>query len=1251
MNCHDIEERITNYLLGDLDEAEALEVMHHIESCESCRAVAGEIEPTLDDLRAALAADTDAFGTLSKDQHAELRAIVYRGTIDNAEPAERNKIIQWIVEPHYILAKAAASVAILLVIGSLLLPARQSASKDSIVSERWRDFDRLVKGKKKYRVPMSGGAPTVLEMRIGEPESTPEAGENDLFAGVGYGAAGPDGAAEPRDQGSVVDAPEEVTARSFRNDLKHSDTLDDYSFWSKENSEKVELQAPDDRTADDGMEDVTFSLDSGVVVHEKRKDIDGRDDRRGSRGPGNVVENGLSGLNADDFEFVGIVVDGATVSGSRIIVADVSTLPGGGSGAGLDPSRDDEIAHRPAIQRESGRVHESRASQLREVHERDRKDDGLAQILDELVVEPQGEGEEEGSRRGRRKSAELSKALPEPTGDLSVAPLKNPAVELAPPPPAKSARKPVSPVESEVITHKWAANAPAQDEGRERVVVGKGGGQHFTRGERFTWEGGAQSVDGLEEAQTIPADGTPAGQVAASEIDEKPGGDQRGWFSGLFSRSPKVAAPTAPVMPPPVTAQQLPAASATQRAIQPETPPAATVTQRDAVNGRNQTGTDGQSSIVAGKSGSGDHAVERVGGVIRDDRIVTQSEDLNGNAAPGYSVDLYADGESAPQLEQSQESLAGDEGLRKGRSAGGVPILGDIPLLGRLFKNKEAHRTEELQVANQAGVTSADGELLTEEQILKEVDSFTTLTYEGAPNAAKATNALDASEVVQIDDVHQSSVIPNLPAPAEEPEPESEALVGPVYKATGVNPFYETTVQNTSTFGIDVDTAAYTLARRQMIAGNAPAAEAVRTEEFVNYFDYNYNPPASRTFGVDVEMAPSPFGHGLQMLKVGIKAKRVGREERRAATLTFVIDASGSMDTPDRLGLVKKSLLMLVQQLAPADRVAIVQYHNTARLVLDHTPASEKQKIIETITGLRTSGSTNLEDGLGTGYEVAARNFSAGGENRVLLLSDGVANLGSVEARDIVDQIVTYRKQGIRCSIYGFGVGSYNDVMLETLADKGDGMYAFVDSVEEAKRIFVDDLAATLNTVAGDTRIQVEFNPRLVERYRQLGYENRQMSKEQFRMDDDEEVKELSGEVGSGQSVTALYELALTEREEQVAGFRLQELADIQGEPLATVRVRYRNLKNNEMQEIERKIFARDISDRIADTTPRFRLAAGVAEFAEILRGSPYAAGSDFADVAHLLRPVSLELDLDHRVQELLYLVESAKGMPRSNTW
>ncbi|MEI6971161.1 MAG: von Willebrand factor type A domain-containing protein [bacterium] len=600
----------------------------------------------------------------------------------------------------------------------------------------------------------------------------------------------------------------------------------------------------------------------------------------------------------------------------------------------------------------------------------------------------------------------------------------------------------------------------------------------------------------------------------------------------------------------------------------------------------------------------------------------------------------------------------------------GVPVLGAIPALGRLFREDRAVSTtedaeggERRHTAALAGVSThskelREGKKAPSDWISGELDQVVTLsgkdiTYEeDADSRSSPLQAQDASAAnggrsystpaekaagetksgSRTSDKRGwpgNTKIPYRPinasgrVPTSEPEP-----AGPVFKAVGMNPFVITRTNQFSTFGMDVDTASYTLARNYMLKGFLPPAESVRTEEFVNFFDYTYKPPTDKLFAIYADCAPTPFARGLHLLKIGVEGKRLARDAKKRAVLTCVIDTSGSMSEPDRLPLIRRSLNLLIDQLDPADSIAIVQYDSHARLVLDQTPIAQKKAILAALDSLQTSGSTNLEEGMREGYKLAARRFVPGAVNRVLLLSDGAANLGSVEASQILTAVESFRKQGVYCSVFGFGIGTYNDEILKALASKGDGTYAFIDSMEEAKRVFVEKLTGTLNVIAADAKIQVEFNPDRVKRHRQLGYEERQLRKEQFR---DDTVD--AGEVGAGQSVTALYEL---------------ELDGPRDGKIGTVRVRYKNTGTGKVEEFERAITQADICHTFEATDSRFKLAAGVAEFAEILRGSDYAGGIRYSDVAAVLRPVALELNLDFRLQELVRMVQGASSMPRA---
>ena len=324
--------------------------------------------------------------------------------------------------------------------------------------------------------------------------------------------------------------------------------------------------------------------------------------------------------------------------------------------------------------------------------------------------------------------------------------------------------------------------------------------------------------------------------------------------------------------------------------------------------------------------------------------------------------------------------------------------------------------------------------------------------------------------------------------------PNGEAYRDMYFKGSGTNPFIDTEDDHLSTFGMDVDTGSYSITRRYLTDGYLPPAEAIRVEEFINTFDYNYDPPTEDVFSINIDGAPSKFGEGkrLQLLRIGLRGRVIPSEHRKDANLTFVIDVSGSMEKENRLELVKKALTLLVDQLRPTDKVGIVVYGSRGKLVLPHTDLTQRREILTAINSLQPAGSTNAEEGLRIGYDLAWRNASVNHINRVILCSDGVANVGNTGPDAILKEIRTYVDKGITLSTVGFGMGNYNDVLMEQLADTGNGSYAYVDTRSEAKRIFVENLTGTLQLIATDAKIQVDFNSEVVSRFRLLGYENRQ---------------------------------------------------------------------------------------------------------------------------------------------------------------
>lgn len=433
------------------------------------------------------------------------------------------------------------------------------------------------------------------------------------------------------------------------------------------------------------------------------------------------------------------------------------------------------------------------------------------------------------------------------------------------------------------------------------------------------------------------------------------------------------------------------------------------------------------------------------------------------------------------------------------------------------------------------------------------------------------------------------------------------------FKHTGVNPFIDTEDDNLSTFAIDVDTASYTVARRFLMDGNMPDPDSVRVEEFVNYFDQDYEPPEEGAFAIHVDGSPSPFGGEKHwMMRVGLQGKTVAEDDRKDATLIFAIDVSGSMGREDRLGLVKRSLRLLVDQLRPTDEVGIVIYGSRGSVLLEPTDGGEKRSIMAAIDRLAPSGSTYVEEGLTLAYRLAAQQVQPGRITRVILLSDGVGNVGHTGSDSILRQIRSYVDQGVTLTTVGFGMGNYNDILMEQLANDGDGTYHYVDTLTEAQRVFVDNLVGTLQNIARDTKIQVEFNPEVVRSYRLLGYENRAVKDEQFR---DDTVD--AGEVGAGHNVTALYEMKLHD--------------DAEG-TLATVRVRYEDPDSGEVSEVESPFQRSQLAADFEDASPRFQLAAVVAEYAEILRESYWAQegslGKVAAEASRVLRLISEDSDV-----------------------
>lgn len=425
------------------------------------------------------------------------------------------------------------------------------------------------------------------------------------------------------------------------------------------------------------------------------------------------------------------------------------------------------------------------------------------------------------------------------------------------------------------------------------------------------------------------------------------------------------------------------------------------------------------------------------------------------------------------------------------------------------------------------------------------------------------------------------------------------------YRHYGTNPVVDPATDRFSTFAIDVDTASYALSRRMLLEGELPPDAAVRVEEFVNSFDYGYpGPSGAEPFAVHLAAAPSPFDAGHHVLRVGLQAKRVDLKDRTPAHLVYLVDTSGSMQSPDKLELVKTSLRYLTDSLKPGDTVAICTYAGNVREVLAPTGVDKKAAILKAIDDLSAGGSTAMSSGIQLAYDLASRTMVKGHTSRVIVLSDGDANVGPMSHEEILKTIEGYKQKGIYLSTIGFGRGNYKDTMMEQLADKGDGNYSYVDDARQAKKVFVEQVNGLIDVVARDVKVQVELDPAMVKSYRLIGYENRDVADKDFRND-----KVDGGEVGAGHSVTALYDLVLQ--------------PGAKGS-LATVRVRHKapavGPGSSEAREVAVKMEPSALFASLDDAPESLRFAAAVARFAEVLRKSPHAKRSELPAVEALAR-------------------------------
>lgn len=457
------------------------------------------------------------------------------------------------------------------------------------------------------------------------------------------------------------------------------------------------------------------------------------------------------------------------------------------------------------------------------------------------------------------------------------------------------------------------------------------------------------------------------------------------------------------------------------------------------------------------------------------------------------------------------------------------------------------------------------------------------------------------------------------------------ARAGDQFEHYGFNEWTETTRDNLATFSVDVDTASYSIARRILETGALPSPESIRVEEFINTFEYGYAAPAGNApFSVHVDAAPSEFGEGKHLMRVGIQGAELDSAERVPANLVFLIDTSGSMQSADKLPLVKYALKALLDGLGPDDTLSIVTYAGSAEILIPPTRVVDRLAIVRAINSLSAGGGTNGADGIRTAYELAYNSRIRGGINRVVWCSDGDLNVG-MTGDELLEFVEERGQQGVNLTTLGFGTGNLNDRDLERFADKGDGNYHYISSTNEALRVLSTDFDGTLSVIARDVKIQVQLNSEFVADYRLIGYENRNIADADFR---DDSVD--AGEIGSGHSVTALLEFTLRESRQP------RDSAEI-----ATVTVRYElPEEDGHGREIDTSLRFSEISETFDQASTDFQLAAAVGEFAEQLRMAEFASGGTLEDVREVL--VGVARSEDSQVAELLGLVASARALAQN---
>ncbi|RRJ83775.1 vWA domain-containing protein [Aestuariirhabdus litorea] len=466
------------------------------------------------------------------------------------------------------------------------------------------------------------------------------------------------------------------------------------------------------------------------------------------------------------------------------------------------------------------------------------------------------------------------------------------------------------------------------------------------------------------------------------------------------------------------------------------------------------------------------------------------------------------------------------------------------------------------------------------------------------------------------------------------------------YAALETNGVKRVADEPVSTFSVDVDSGSYSNVRRMLRAGQLPPANAVRIEEMLNYFDYAYPRPASgeQPFSLTTELAPAPWDTRRVLLRVGLQGYEVEASQRPASNLVFLVDVSGSMHSADKLPLLKRSLQLLTRQMRAEDRISLVVYAGASGVVLPPTAGNRQGEITHALQQLEAGGSTNGAAGIELAYQMAQQGFIEGGINRVVLATDGDFNVGTVNLESLKNLIERRRDSGISLTTLGFGQGNYNDALMEQLADVGNGNHAYIDTLNEARKVLVDELGSTLQTIASDVKIQIEFNPHKVSEYRLIGYENRLLAREDFAND-----RVDAGEIGAGHNVTALYELTLAgsgaERIEPLRYVRAPDLAQPStSSELAYLRLRYKLPGEERSRLLEQPLNAAQLQGSLESSSEGMRFAAAVAGFGQLLRGDDYSGEFGYKEVAGLVAGARGQDPYGYR-GEFLQLVHTARAL------